>query len=85
MTDPIAQRVALRFRDQRGESKKHKVQRLRSFISDQTGLSRGVSEQIADAFVRGRDVERLAPQKRWPLEGGIITGPDGEMKLTELE
>jgi len=82
--DPLAIRVALRFRDQRGESKKHKVQRLRDLIREKTGLGRGVSEDIADAYVRGRDVERLAQQKNWPLEQGSIAGPDGELSLDEL-
>ena len=82
--DPLARKVALRFRDQRGPSKKTKVRDLAKRIQEATGVSKGVSTQIADAFVRGRDVERLAVQKRWPLEHGVIEGPSGQLALTEL-
>lgn len=82
--DPLAHRVALRFRDQRGESKQHKVQRIWRFIREITGLGRGMAEDIANALVRGRDVEGLAHQKRWPLEGGMLTGPGGSLSLGDL-
>jgi len=82
--DPLAQRVALRFRDQRGPSKKHRVDQLWRYIRDATGLGRSMAEDIANAFIRGRDVERLAQQKRWPLENGILEGPTGQLALADL-
>ena len=82
--DPLARRVALRFRDQRGPSKKTRVRDLAKRIHDTTGVSGGVSAQIADAYVRGRDVERLAHQKRWPVKDSVIEGPDGQLALSDL-
>jgi len=83
--DPLATRVALRFRDQRGPSKQTRVRDLQTLIHDSTGVSRGVSGQIAEAFVRGRDVERLAHQKGWPISDGVVEGPDGQMSLADLD
>ncbi len=84
--DPIARRVALRwaFKFVPKETKQHKVERVRDVIREQTGLSKGQSEAIADAYVRGRDVARLALQKAWPIENGAITGPSGTLELTAL-
>ena len=82
--DPLTRRVALRFRDQRGPSKKTRVRDLASLIHETTGVSRGVSGQIADAVVRGREVERLAHQKKWPISQGVIEGPDGQLPLTDI-
>lgn len=85
--DPLAPRVASRyvaFRYQPKETKEHKVDRLTKVLRDATGLSRGMSESIVDALVRGREVERLAVQKGWPLDGDRITGPAGEMTLEQL-
>jgi hypothetical protein len=84
--DPIARRVALRwsFKYVPKETKEHKVERVRDMIRERTGLSKGQSEAIADAYVRGRDVERLGLQKNWPLEGATIKGPHGELGLSEL-
>jgi hypothetical protein len=84
--DPLARRVALRwaFKYQPKEKKEHKVDRIKELIRERTGLSKGQSEAIADAYVRGRDVERLARQKSWPLENGIITGPSGTIELNTL-
>lgn len=67
------------------EKKQSKVDRLMRVIRDATGLSRGVSEDIADAVVRNREVERLAVQKGWPLEGGVIEGPAGTIKLEDVQ
>jgi len=84
--DPLARRVALRwaFKYVPKETKEHKVERVRDMIRERTGLSKGQSEAIADAYVRGRDVERLALQKSWPLENGSITGPGGSLPISEL-
>lgn len=82
----IAERVARRFafKYEPKEKKQTKVDRVMRFIRDETGLSRGLSEQIADAFVRGREVERLAVQKGWPIENGVITGPQGSLELGKI-
>ena len=84
--DPLARRVALRwsFKYQPKEKKEHKVDRVRDMIREQTGLSKGQATDIADADGRGRDVERLAIQKNWPLEDGAITGPSGKIELSAL-
>jgi len=84
--DPLARRVALRwaFKYVPKEKKEHKVERVRDMIREQTGLSKGQSEAIADAYIRGRDVERLALQKNWPIENGTVTGPSGSLELTAL-
>lgn len=84
--DPLARRVALRwaFKFVPKEKKEHKVERVRDEIKDKTGLSKGQSEAIADAYVRGRDVDRLALQKNWPIENGVITGPSGTLELSAL-
>lgn len=85
--DRLAAKVARRFigfKYQSKETKEHKVDRLTKVLRTATGLSRGVSESICDAYVRGREVERLALQKSWPLTGGRITGPTGSMTLDEL-
>jgi hypothetical protein len=84
--DPLARRVALRwaFKFVPKEKKEHKVERVREEIRQHTGLSKGQSEAIADAYVRGRDVDRLALQKNWPVEHGTITGPSGTLELSAL-
>jgi hypothetical protein len=84
--DLIARRVALRwaFKHVPKETKEHKVERVRDVIREKTGLSKTQSEAIADAYVRGRDVERLALQKNWPIENGTITGPSGSLELSTL-
>ena len=82
--DPMAEKVALRFRDQRGPSKQTRVKDLTKRINEATGVSRGVAGQIADAHIRGRDVGRLTHSKNWPISDGVIEGPDGDLKLSEL-
>lgn len=85
--DETAARVARRFKAfkyEKKEKKETKVDRLMRLIREKTGLSRGVGGDIADALVRGREVERLAMQKGWPIEDGVILGPDGEMTLDEV-
>jgi hypothetical protein len=66
------------------ETKAHKVERMTQYIKDATGLTIGMSEAIADAFVRGRDVLRLAIPKSWPIDSGIIEGPKGNLPLDAL-
>ena len=86
--DIIARRVVTRvlkvnaFKDK--ETKEHRVEKLTGKIRDATGLSKGISEAIADAFVRGREVLRLAIQKSWPIEDGVIAGPKGSLALSDL-
>jgi hypothetical protein len=82
----IAARVAARyaFKHEPKEKKQSKVDRITKMLRDTTGLSRGVAESIADALVRGRDVEGLAIQKGWPLEDSVVTGPDGTSTLSKL-
>lgn len=73
------------FKYEPKETKQHKVERFMKTIRDATGLSRGQAEAIADAYVRGREVDRLAIQKGWPLENGIVTGPSGTFDLSTLQ
>lgn len=72
------------FKYDHKESKKTKVEKLTKHLREQTGLGRGVSEAIADAVIRGREVERLALQKGWPIEDGEITGPTGTVSLRSI-
>ena len=74
----------LAFKYEPKEKKQSKVDRLMKVIRDATGLSRGVSEDIADAVVRNREVERLAIQKSWPITDGTIEGLSGSIKLDEV-
>lgn len=86
--DPLARRVANRFlrsfKYVPKETKEHKVERVRDLIRQHTGLSKSMAEAIADAHVRGREVERLALQKSWPIESGAIHGPHGTFELSKL-
>jgi hypothetical protein len=74
--------VAFKYQDK--EKKKAKVSRLTDLIRKKTGLSRGVAEGVADAIVRGREVNRLALQKNWPLEDGVLEGPQGSTTIEAL-
>lgn len=66
------------------ESKKSKVERLRKHIVNMTGIGRAVAEDIADAFLRNRDLRSLRIQKSWPMdEDGCISGPLGKLHLSE--
>ena len=62
--EPLTRRVVARFLEafkyEMKEKKEHKVERFLRAIRDATGISKGQAEAIADAFVRGREVERLA-------------------------
>jgi len=81
-----ARRVALRFAFKYvpKEKKKAKVDRLTKVIREKTGIGRGTAADIADAIVRNRDVERLARQKSWPVEGDTIEGPKGTMTFQAI-
>ena len=85
--DPLSRRVAARvaFKYEPKEKKEHKVERLMKILRDATGLSKGQSLAICDAFVRGREVDRLALQKGWPITDGVVEGPSGTMRLEDLE
>jgi len=72
------------FKYEPKETKQHKAERVGDSIREATGLQKGVSLAIADAFVRGRDVTLLATPKAWPIERGVITGPKGKMQVSEL-
>lgn len=84
--NPLVRRVALRwaFKYVPKETKQHKVDRIMKMIRDETGLSKGLSEQIADAYVRGRNLEQLALQKNWPIQHGAVEGPNGKLELSKL-
>jgi len=84
--DPVARRVALRwaYKYVPKETKQHKVERVRELIKQHTGLSKSQAEVIADAYIRGRNIEQLALQKSWPVENGKIKGPAGELALDML-
>jgi hypothetical protein len=75
----------LAFKYQPKESKKSKVTRITKVIRDKTGIGRGVAEDIADAIIRNRDIPRLAIQKKWPVEDGVIKGDKGEMPVSEAK
>lgn len=88
-TDRIAARVAHRwtmaFKYQPKEKKRSKVERLMKYIREETGLSKSMAEGIADSLVRsGRDIERLAEMKGWPIEDGVIDGPTGKLPVSEV-
>lgn len=84
--DPLTRRVFHRyaFKYIPKEKKEHKVERLSRALREATGLSKGQAVDIADAVVRGREVERLAIQKNWPITDGIVEGPKGAMSLKDL-
>lgn len=83
--DPLVKRVVQAFKYDHKETKEGKIDRLKKRIRDATGISGSKAEQIADAIVRGREVERLAVQKGWPIEDGIIKGDGGEIALSDLK
>lgn len=80
----VASRFMTAFKYQPKEKKKSKVDRLTKFIREKTGLGRGQAQDIADAIVRGRNLEALALQKSWPVEDGQIEGSKGSLSLTEV-
>lgn len=67
------------------EKKKNKAERLAKFIREKTGLSNAHAQGIADAIVRGRDLEALALQKNLPVEGGKIEGPKGSISVDKVK
>lgn len=86
--DQLTLRVANHFlqgyKYQPKETKQHKVERLTKIIRDATGISRGKAEDIADAIIRNREIERLSIQKDWPIEDGVIEGPSGTIKVEDV-
>ena len=86
MSSPIA-RVVRRFKAFKyvpKEKKKTKVERIWRFIREHTGLSKNQAEDIADAIVRGRNIQALTHQKGWPIKDDIIEGPSGKLNLKEV-
>lgn len=77
--------LRLAFKYQPKESKKAKVKRLTDFIRAQTGVGRGVAEDMADAVIRKRDLKALAYQKKWPVGDGKIVGPKGGLSFKDVE
>jgi hypothetical protein len=75
----------LAFKYEPKETKQHKAERVGDSIRETTGLQKGLSNAIADAFVRGRDISLLATPKDWPIERGVIVGPKGKMPVSELD
>jgi hypothetical protein len=67
------------------ETKKSKAERLTRIIRNETGISKRHAESIADAIVRGRDLDALAIQKGWPLEEGEVVGPKGRVSLAKIQ
>ena len=84
LTRRIVSRFLLSFKYEHKEKKEHKVERLMKEIRDTTGISKTQAEDIADAFIRGREVERLALQKGWPIEDLVVMGPQGKCNLRQL-
>jgi hypothetical protein len=80
----VVARYTQAFKYQPKENKQSKVERLMKLIREATGISRGQSEGIADAIVRNREVDRLAIQKSWPIQGGTIEGPKGSISVDAL-
>ena len=87
--DTMALRVAARFmtafKYQPKEKKKSKIDLIGKLIREKTGIGRGQAEDIADAIIRNRDLDRLAVQKKWPVEDGVIEGPKGTMTLKAVK
>lgn len=76
----------LAFKFQPKETKQHRVERLRDEIREQTGISKGQAEDIADAIIRKRDLAALGRQKNWPVnDQGLIEGPKGTFDPKTVE
>lgn len=85
--ETMAERVVRRFTALKyvpKETKKSKAERLMKLIRDETGISKGHAEGIADAIVRNRDLEALALQKNLPVEDGVIQGPKGTLDVEKV-
>jgi hypothetical protein len=84
--DPLVRRVAFRwaFRFEPKETKQHKVDVLLKKIHELTGISKTQSEDIADALVRGRNIDSLSLQKSWPVQNGVVHGPRGTFDLNTV-
>lgn len=75
-------RVAFKYEPK--ETKQSKVKRLMALISKGTGVGRNVSEDIADAIIRNRNLSALAIQKGWPMSDDTIEGPLGSLSVNEV-
>jgi hypothetical protein len=85
LVERVARRYLRAFRYVPKETKKSKVERLWKFIRQETGLPKSTAEAIANNLVRsGRDIEALARMKDWPIEGGVIMGPTGNLDLVDV-
>jgi len=85
LTERVARRWLRAFKYVPKEKKKNKVERLATYIRQETGLSKTMGEAIANVLVRsGRDVETLARMKGWPIENGTIRGPRGDLDLVDV-
>ena len=84
-SDRIIARYLQAFKFENKEKKEHKVDRFLKELRDATGISKSQAADIADAYVRGREVNRLAIQKGWPLEDFVVTGPEGTFDLRKLK
>jgi len=80
----VITRCMVAFRFKQKEKKRSKVERLMKLIREKTGVGRAAAEDIADAIVRNREIDRLALQKSWPVENGTIEGPDGSVSVEEI-
>jgi len=87
----LPERVVARYQKQAfkyepKESKKTRVEKLMRAIYDAIGVSKGVAEDIADAFIRHRDLAALALQKGWGIEvdGTKLDGPRGTLDLATV-
>lgn len=88
---PLTRRVVARYRKEAfkyepKESKRTKVERIMKMIHDMVGVSKGVAEDIADAFLLHRDLAALAIQKGWDVEvdGTTLDGPKGSLDLATV-
>jgi len=88
---PLEEYEAQKFRTARvsfkyepKETKQSKVKRLMAFITKSTGVGRNVSEDIADAIIRNRNLSALAVQKGWPMSDDTIEGPLGNLSVDEV-
>jgi hypothetical protein len=83
--DQVVRRF-LSFKFEHKETKQHKVEKLRDAIREQTGVSKGQAEDIADAILRKRDLAALGRQKSWPVnDEGQVEGPKGTFDPKTVE
>lgn len=66
------------------KSRDKQARELRDRIAKATGISNSKALEIAEAAVRGRNLDALSRQKSWPVEWDAIVGPVGIMPLALL-